>query len=129
MTKEIETFADVVQMVDSFYAKVRQDELLGPIFNGVIQDRWPEHLEKLHRFWETLLLGNQTYLGRPFPPHAQLPIGMEHFERWLMLFTENMQEQFHGEKAFEAIERARKMAAMFHSKIMHFRENTNTSIH
>lgn len=124
MTKEIETLEDIVQMVDSFYSKVRSDDLLGPIFNEVIQDRWPEHLDKLHRFWETLLLRNQTYLGHPFIPHVNLPVDMEHFERWLTLFTRNINEQFHGELALEAIERASKMAAMFYSKINYYRTNT-----
>src|SRR5688500_13692124 len=126
MTKEIETLDDIVQMVDSFYSKVRSDELLGPVFNEVIQDRWPEHLDKLHRFWETILLKNPTYQGHPFIPHAQLPIATEHFERWLNLFIRNVKDQFHGALASEAIERASSMAAMFHSKLHYY--HTKNSI-
>ncbi len=50
MTKEILNIEDVTLLVDSFYQKVRKDQLLGGIFNGVIQNRWPEHLEKMYRF-------------------------------------------------------------------------------
>ncbi|WP_432329955.1 group III truncated hemoglobin [Mucilaginibacter sp. P25] len=54
-------------MVDSFYTKIRQDDLLGPIFNERIGDKWSEHLEKMYSFWQTTLLGEHTYSGRPFP--------------------------------------------------------------
>ncbi len=73
MTKEIITIDDIKVLVDSFYAKAKEDELLGPIFNGVIKDKWPEHLEKLYRFWQTILLEEQTYFGSPFVPHMKLP--------------------------------------------------------
>ena len=51
---------DIKILVDTFYDKARQDTLLGPIFEGVIEDRWPEHLEKMYRFWQTVLLGEHT---------------------------------------------------------------------
>ena len=49
--KQLENRNDVAQLVRAFYAKIRQDELLGPIFNESIQD-WEPHLEKLTDFWE-----------------------------------------------------------------------------
>lgn len=121
--KEILTITDIQQLVDAFYEKVRDDELLGPVFNRVIEDRWPEHLEKMYRFWQTVLLDEHTYHGSPFSPHAHLPIGEEHFKRWLQLFNTTVNEHFTGEKATEAIWRAEKMAQMFHFKIDYFRKN------
>lgn len=50
MSKEIENIDDIKLLVDKFYSKVRDDEMLKDIFNNVIQDRWPEHLEKCTDF-------------------------------------------------------------------------------
>ena len=121
--KEIISITEIQQLVDAFYEKVRGDELLGSVFNRVIEDRWPEHLEKMYRFWQTVLLDEHTYYGSPFSPHARLPIDAEHFERWLHLFGETVNENFTGKKATEAIWRAEKMAKMFQFKIDYFRNN------
>lgn len=121
--KDIENIEDIKLMVNTFYAKIREDEMLGIIFNQNIQDRWAQHLEKMYRFWQTILLEEYTYDGRPFPPHAHLPIGKVHFEQWLSLFEETIHNLFHGEKADEAIWRAQKMATMFESKLDYLRNN------
>ncbi len=110
---------DVRLLVDNFYGKVREDSLLGPVFETVIEHRWPQHLEKMYRFWQTVLFGERTYSGAPFPPHAPLPIGAAHFERWLQIFRENTDSLFEGEKSEEAKWRAEKMAIMFQMKIEH----------
>lgn len=122
MKREILTLEDIKQLVDQFYEKVRQDELLGPIFNERIGDRWPEHLDKMYRFWQTVLLGDHTYYGSPFPPHAQLPVAKEHFSRWMGLFTATVDALFTGEIAEEAKWRAGKMAELFEMKIEHVRQ-------
>ena len=69
-TKEILSLDDIKKLVDTFYGKVRNDALIGPIFNEKIQDRWPQHLEKMYTFWQTILLGEHTYFGSPFPPRC-----------------------------------------------------------
>ena len=125
-TKDITTIADIKQLVDSFYSKVRIDLLLGGIFNGVIKDRWPEHLEKMYRFWETILLEQHTYYGSPFRPHAMLPVERLHFDAWLKLWYETIDEHFTGTKAKEAKWRGEKMAAMFLTKIK-YRSNCSTN--
>ena len=122
--KDIVTTEDVKLLVNTFYGKVQKDSLIGPIFNGVIQDRWPEHLEKMVRFWQTVLLGEQTYFGGPFPPHAKLPINQQHFDTWLRLWHETVDGNFAGEKADEAKWRGEKMAAIFMSKIEYYRGNS-----
>lgn len=126
--KDILSLEDVKLLVDTFYGKVRNDELIGPIFDERIQDRWPEHLAKMYTFWQTVLLGEHTYYGSPFPPHARLPVEKEHFERWLSLFSETLKELFTGEIAEEAMWRANKMAEMFQFKIHHYRQNSTNSL-
>jgi hemoglobin len=120
---EILTLDDIKLLVDTFYERIQADELLGPIFNERIQDRWPIHLDKMYRFWQTVLLEEYTYNGRPFPPHAQLPVGPEHFGQWLALFTKTIDGLFSGDKATEAKWRANKMAEMFIAKIEYFKNN------
>lgn len=122
MTKEITALDDIKLLVNTFYSKVQKDELIGHIFNEKIQDRWDEHLAKMYTFWQTVLLDDHTYFGRPFPPHADLPVEREHFDRWISIFSQTIDELFEGEKADEAKWRATQMAKMFHSKIEYFKE-------
>ena len=119
--KDIQGLDDIKLLVNNFYDKVRDDDFLAPIFNAQIQDRWPQHLEKMYTFWQTVLLGEHTYYSSPFPPHAKLPVSHEHFAQWLTLFTQTIEELFNGEKADEALWRAKKMAQMFEMKIEHYR--------
>lgn len=121
--KEILGIEDIRLLVDSFYSKVRADDLLSGIFNERIKDRWPQHLEKMYRFWQTVLLEEHTYHGSPFVPHARLPVEAKHFERWMALFSQTVDENFTGEKAKEAKWRAGKMAEMFHHKIRYYQDN------
>ena len=126
--RDIASLDDVRLLVDTFYGKVRLDTFIGPIFNKRIQDRWPQHLAKMYTFWQTVLLGEHTYYGAPFPPHARLPVDKEHFDRWLSLFSETVTELFEGEIANEALWRANKMAEMFQFKIRHYRANSSRSL-
>lgn len=131
MTEEkhdIRELEDIKVLVDSFYGKVRNDILIGPIFEEKIQDRWPQHLSKMYTFWQTVLLGEHTYYGSPFPPHAGLPVEAEHFNRWLALFSQTLEEHFSGKTADEALWRANKMAEMFQYKLQAFRNNPNRSV-
>lgn len=124
MNKEILTLEDIKLLVDSFYDKVRTDDLLSPVFNGVIKDNWPVHLEKMYRFWQTVLLEEHTYYGSPFPPHAKLPIEKKHFEKWLALFQATIDDLFTGKLAEEAKWRSNKMAEMFLYKIEYYKDNS-----
>lgn len=122
-TKNIASIEDIKLLVDDFYGRVRKDDLLADIFNGVIGNRWPKHLEKMYTFWQTILLQEHTYYGSPFPPHAQLPIEKEHFERWLKLFHQTLDDHFDGEIAEEAKWRSQRMAEMFMFKINYHKNN------
>lgn len=73
-------------LVHAFYARVRIDPLLGPVFNRAIDD-WDKHLAKLCAFWSSVTLMTGRYKGTPMKAHAELPeITSAHFERWLALF-------------------------------------------
>mgnify|MGYP000014324520 CR=1 FL=1 len=123
--KDIENLEDIQLMVDTFYGKVQEDELLQGIFNGIIRDKWEQHLEKMYRFWQTVLLKEHSYYGAPFAPHATMPIDAKHFERWEQLFSETIDAHFEGEKADEAKWRAGKMAELFLSKIEYYKNQKN----
>lgn len=125
MKTKIESITEVKKLVDVFYEKVRQDQVLSPIFNEIIQDQWPEHLAKMYRFWQTVLLNEHTYKGAPFLPHQKMDLGGKHFNLWLQLFNETLDENFEGETAEEARWRASKMAEMFEIKI-NFHKKNNT---
>jgi hemoglobin len=125
---DISTLDDIKILVDEFYGKIREDKLLGPIFNGIIQDNWKAHLEKMYRFWQTVLLEQHTYSGSPFPPHARLPVAQQHFDTWLKLWHETVDNHFRGEKADEAKWRGNKMASLFLAKIDYYRDNDATPL-
>lgn len=127
-TKEIISLDDIKKLVDTFYEKVRKDELIGPIFNERIQDRWPQHLAKMYTFWQTVLLGEHTYFGSPFPPHANLPVSHQHFEKWMKLFKQTLDELFTGTVAEDAKWRAGKMAELFESKIEYYKNRPFKSL-
>lgn len=114
---------DIKVLVDNFYTKIRDEKLLGPIFNGVIGDNWPAHLTKMYGFWQTLLLDTPAYSGSPFLKHAKLPIAKEHFDRWMELFNETVDEHFAGVKADEAKWRAARMSEMFQYKLDYLKNN------
>lgn len=120
---DILSLDDVKTLVNEFYLKVQKDDLIGPIFERVIQGNWEPHLNKMYRFWQTLLLNERTYEGAPFLPHMNLPIEGPHFDRWMALFNETVDEYFVGEKADEAKWRADKMAALFTQKLEMYRRS------
>ncbi|MFT6658809.1 group III truncated hemoglobin [Maritalea sp.] len=80
-------------LVESFYKKVRTDKDLGPIFDAIIGDNWPPHLAKMKQFWGSIALKTGEYHGRPMPVHMKLKhVERWHFERWLELFAQNLDE-------------------------------------
>jgi hemoglobin len=85
----------IASLVDRFYAKVREDALLGPVFNGAIGDHWPEHLATLTDFWTSVLLASGRYKGNPMMAHLAIPqMDKDHFSRWIELWQETTTEVF-----------------------------------
>ncbi|MEO6176660.1 MAG: group III truncated hemoglobin [Flavobacterium circumlabens] len=124
-TQDISSLGDIKLLVNTFYAKVQDDDLIGPIFNEKMLGRWPEHLEKMYRFWQTILLEEHTYSGSPFPPHKHLPVNQTHFDRWMEIFNSTVDFLFVGKLAEESKIRAANMAYMFNYKIEYFRNAEN----
>ena len=123
MKKDIETIEDIKVVVNTFYAKIQKDELLGQIFNNKIKNNWDKHLEKMYTFWQTLLLNEHTYFGSAFHPHEKLPISKEHFDHWISLFKNTIDNNFSGPKSEEAKSRAENMALVFNYKIDYLKSN------
>jgi len=111
---DIQSREDIQTLVDSFYAKVFVDPLLAPVFASV---NWPHHKPIMYNFWSSILLGDQSYQGNPFQKHIPLVIDQNHFSRWLELFTQTVDENFEGEKANEAKQRAYSIAGIFQSRL------------
>ena len=87
-TPDLCTEEEVHQLVHGFYARVRQDPVLGPIFDTHIAD-WTPHLAKMVDFWSGALRGTGRFRGTPMPKHVALPgLTVELFQRWLTLFGE-----------------------------------------
>lgn len=79
-------------LVHAFYARVRADAVLGPIFNREVAD-WDEHLAKLCDFWSSVLLMTGRFKGSPMGVHAAIPdIAPAHFAHWLQLFRATAEE-------------------------------------
>ena len=106
MKTDISTSADIRTLIDSFYEKVKADEVIGYIFNDIAKVDWPHHLPRMYAFWEFLLLGKDTYQGNPMEVHQKLnrmvPLKEEHFDRWLKLFHDTVDEHFQGLVAQDA---------------------------
>jgi hemoglobin len=105
-------------LVDTFYAKVRLDPDIGPIFNAIVGD-WPHHLATLKDFWSTVLLTSGRYKGDPMMTHLQLPLDPDHFERWLALFAETANEVFPPDHAATIIAKSQRIAQNFRAGIAH----------
>ena len=98
-------------LVETFYARVREDELIGPVFNDAIHD-WPGHLDKLQSFWSSVMLTSGRYKGRPLPAHVRHSdrISPASFERWLGLWRETSDELFEPGPAAALLDKAERIA-------------------
>ncbi|WP_024889130.1 group III truncated hemoglobin [Luteimonas huabeiensis] len=104
---------EIVALVHRFYARVRRDPDLGPMFERHVDD-WDAHLAQLVDFWSTMLLGTRRFSGAPMPRHMALPgLTAARFERWLALFGETTAELGNPALKAEADARAAQIADRF----------------
>ncbi len=96
-------------LVEAFYARVRDDRLIGPIFAARIHD-WGPHLAQMKLFWSSVALSTGVYQGRPMPKHLPLPIDARHFDRWLEIFVATANDLCPPVAAAHFVERARRIA-------------------
>jgi len=86
-----DAFVDL--LVETFYGRIRADEVLGPIFNGAIGNNWPTHLSTMKDFWASVAMNAGRYSGKPVPAHMKhRSIEKEHFARWLGLFRATLDD-------------------------------------
>ncbi|WP_153301546.1 group III truncated hemoglobin [Endozoicomonas arenosclerae] len=104
--KDIETPQDVHQLISEFYQHIRDDAVLGPIFDEVAEVDWPNHLPVMFTFWESLLLRTEHYRGNALQPHLNLfqkiPFEPAFMSQWLSIFKSTVDELFAGEVAERA---------------------------
>ena len=119
--KKLETRKDIELLVNRFYDKVAHDEVVGFFFNDVAKVSWEKHLPKMYSFWETLLFGQISYKGNPmgmhFPINEKVAIEKHHFEHWIKLWTETVEENFVGEMAENAVYKATNIANLMSHKM------------
>lgn len=101
--------AMIERLVHAFYARVRSDEILGPIFAARVTD-WTPHLEQMCAFWSSVMLKSGRYHGQPMAKHVLLPVEGTHFGRWLMLFEQTAQELLPPPAAGHFLQRAQQIA-------------------
>ena len=103
MHHDIETRDDCERLVRAFYSRALTDPVIGWLFTDVARLDLEAHVPRITSFWETILLGARSYGGGAFAPHAALnasaPLRAGHFERWLWLWQQTVDELFTGERA------------------------------
>ncbi len=120
--RKLQTRENVFFLVKTFYDKIRKDELLGPIFNGMIRD-WDHHLNHLTDFWCSQLFIERNYNGNPIEVHRKVDVFTDYaidehyFGKWLNHWVQTLEEHFEGEEVFILKNRARKMASFIHIDI------------
>lgn len=94
------TADEIDRVVTTFYAAIRRHEVLGPIFANHVTN-WPEHEEKIARFWRNAILYERSYDGNPMRAHMMAgDVKPEHFAPWLMLFDETLRRTLPEDSAW-----------------------------
>lgn len=107
----IATEEEISHLVDRFYSRVRQDEILGPIFAQAVGNDWDAHLAKMSDFWSSVVLASKRYKGNPMMAHLLLPrLTRSHFERWLSEWRNTAREVLGEVPAAVFVKKAEYMA-------------------
>ena len=119
--KDITTRQDIIHLIDSFYTKVVKDDLIGSYFTEVVTLDFEKHLPVMYNFWESVLLGGTSYKGNPMIKHIQLhqkkALEEKHFNRWLTLWEQTIDEHFTGSVADQAKQRAKSIKGIMMFKL------------
>ena len=108
------TEADIMRLMDVFYARIRRDEVLGPIFATKIEDTdadWTAHRAHIGDFWSSIFLRTKRFKGNPMLKHAAIPgLTPAHFTNWLSLFQVSAEKTLNTAQAAEIMIMARRIA-------------------
>ena len=92
----------ITQLVHGFYGDVRQDQLLGPVFEKALHGQWDAHLQRLVDFWSTVALGTRSFKGDVFGKHMALEgVTPAHFAAWVGLWQQHTSRLFAPEVAHD----------------------------
>jgi hemoglobin len=114
---DIRNSEDIRILISAFYERVKNDDLLASIINEKTIPNWSDHLESMSEFWKTILLDKSHYEGKPAEKHLHLPITSHHFDRWITLFHQTLDDLYEGSLTDEAKFQAHKMAEVFRTKL------------
>ena len=121
---DIETRADCERLVRAFYGRAFEDPIIGFIFTDVAKLDLEAHVPRITDFWETVLLGAQSFSGGAFRPHAELHARVQlregHFDRWLQLWFGTVDERFAGPTANQAKIHALRVGHAFNERLKGF---------
>ena len=96
--KDISSRADIELFIRYFYERVKLDDTIGIIFTEIVAMNWEHHIPLITDFWETILLDNPVYKNNAMEVHYHLhkifPLHKEHFDAWLNLFNDSIQEMY-----------------------------------
>ena len=118
--EQLPTEEQISTLVDCFYAKVRKDDEIGPVFEDAVHN-WDAHLKLLKEFWSTVLLASAQYKGNPLLAHFKLPIEERYFDRWLSLFEETANEVMTPPQAALILHKAQQIAGNM-KRVLAYRE-------
>jgi hemoglobin len=119
---DIESTADCERLVRAFYGKAMADEKIGWLFTEVAELDLEAHIPVIASFWATNLLGAKSYKGGAFGVHGRLHqkaggLRKEHFERWLVLWCQTVDELFDGPLAAAAKVHGLRVANAFYGRL------------
>lgn len=118
---DIENRKDIQILIEQFYNKLMEDELLKEIFNNTVKSHLDAHLEVIIDFWENILFQTGSYTGNTMAVHLKLheqfPLNETHFNRWLFLLQETVHEMFEGGNANQVLQSATSIAMVIQVKI------------
>lgn len=103
MKPDITSKKDIVFVMQFFYEKAKADKVIGPFFTDIVEVNWEKHIPTLSSFWENVLFYTGEYNGDPLGAHkkihAQTATTSLHFDCWLRIFNETIDEHFFGKNA------------------------------
>jgi len=119
--RDIENRKDIEHLIDTFYKRLLQDKTISHFFTQVVVLDWEVHIPLLYDFWESMLFDTYTYKGNAMHKHISLhqkqSLEPEHFERWLYLWEQTILQNYKGQKANKAIEKAKQIGSLMLFKI------------
>ncbi len=126
MKSDIENSEHIKLLVDAFYKRINEDQLLAPLFSHV---NWEKHLPVMYAFWSNVIFNTGGYAGNPLQVHRnfhqRFGLNATQFERWLKLFNETADDNFSGTNTELAKQRAASIAGVMQTKLFGNAGNAN----